>query len=561
MRELLRGGICASPQMVTSSVMHRYLRALLSCVSFVLASESPAQGATGLDLGGGMVANGEAERYLRVLQLLGDVPSYPTGIRPWTRRELRDLMPSKEHSWVARFTNTAGETRRAQLTILRPSLRASWNSNHPDVQNEGGVWFGRGMTVDGSLGVRFTAGILDVQLAPMAFWAQNQQFTLAPNGLTGSGALRDARFPGEVDAPQRFGTSAYARVDAGNSRIALESRIASVGFSTAPLAWGPARDEPLVVGPDGGGFAHVYMSSGKPWPIYIGHLHWKLLAGRLEQSAWSPEQTDNRSRFASATVVTFEPRGVEGMEVGMARFQHRTWYPGVTTIENALRPFTGILSDPSRFVNTGGENGYASVFLRWAPALAGFEVYGEYGREDYAGNTRWLLQKPDDIGSLLLGFQRVWRSSGSALRVVRAELVNAELSSNERGQRGFEIPIPPYLHGTTVRQGHTVNGLFLGSVSAYGGAGWRLATDQYSATGRRSIVVERRLLKDWLPVAPTSAGRSPEVQYGARYELLRFDRHGHDLAATAGFVYTFNENTVRHNDALNAQASVHWRGW
>ena len=185
-------------------------------------------------------------------------------------------------------------------------------------------------------------------------------------------------------------------------------------------------------------------------------------------------------------------------------------------------------------MNTGGENGYASVFVRWAAAPAGFEVYGEYGREDYAGNTRWLLQKPDDLGNLLLGFQKAWRLSANVVRVLRAELVNAELSSNERGQRGFETPQPPYLHSSPVAQGHTVNGLFLGSATAYGGAGWRLATDSYTAQGRRSVVVERRLLKDWLPVAPTAAGRAPEVQYGTRYEALRFGKKGRELSASAG---------------------------
>lgn len=541
--------------------MHRYARATFFCSLFLLAPDCLAQGASGLDLGGGVVANGEAERYLRALQLLGEVPLHPVGIRPWTRHEMRGLVPTKAHPWAARFTRGDSGKGRARLTVLQPSVGATWNSARPDVASNGGVWFGRGITVDGSAGVRFTMGVLDVQLAPTMFWAQNQEFALAPNGLTGDRALRDARFPGQIDAPQRFGTSGYGRFDAGNSRIAVETRIASVGFSTASLASGPARDEPLVVGPNGGGFAHVFVGSGEPWPIYIGYLHWKLLAGRLEQSAWSPEETGDRSRFASATVFTFEPRGTRGLELGLVRFQHRPWYPGVATLDNALRPFTGILSDPARYVNTGGENGYASLFFRWAAAPAGLEVYGEYGREDYAGNTRWLLQKPDDLGNLLLGFQRTWRPTVNIVRVLRAELVNAELSSNERGQRGFGAPIPPYTHGSPVAQGHTVNGLFLGSASAYGGTGWRLATDRYTTQGRRSVVVERRLLKDWLPTAPTTAGRSPEVQYGARYELVRFGAKGREIGAVAGLNYTLNRNTVSHSDALGLQASVRWRGW
>jgi hypothetical protein len=544
--------------MVTSGVNLRHARVTLLTLLLSVAPALWAQQATGLDLGGGIVANGEAERYLRVLQLLGEVPQHPVGIRPWTRHELRALTPTADHPWAARFAKPDSGQTRAQFTVLRPGARVTWNSTMPEGNDP--VWFGRGVTVDASAGVRFTWGPLDVQLAPTVAWAQNQAFALAPNGLTGEGALRDARFPGNIDAPQRFGTTAYSRVDAGNSRIALETRIVSIGFSTAPLAWGPARDEPLVVGPNGGGFAHVYVGTGEPLFIGVGRVHLKLLAGRLEQSQWSPVQSGDRSRFGAAVVGTFEPRGVRGLELGAVRFEHLIWRPGTATLRNALFPFTGVLSNQTNNLNSTANNGYASVFARWAVAPTGFEVYGEYGREDYAGNTRWLLLKPDDLGNLLLGVQRASRQPGGKLRVVRMELVNAELSSNERGQRGFATPIPPYTH-SSVYQGHTVNGRFLGSATAYGGAGWRVAIDTYTSQGRRSVVIERQLLKDWLPVAPSAAGSSPEVRYGARYEWLHFLAGSRELGGSAGLSYTLNRNTVSHDDVVNLQASLQWRGW
>lgn len=571
--------------MVTSGVTLRYARAtsmalvallvLVVSVAPVLgaqqgaaavaaataAPQTTALTATALDLGGALVANGEAERYLRVLQLLGVVPQHPVGIRPWTRHELRTLTPTAEHPWAARFARPDSGKWRARFILLRPGARVTWNSSAAEGNDP--IWFGRGATVDASAGVRFTLGPLDVQLAPTVSWAQNQGFDLAPNTMPGAGALRDARFPGNIDAPQRFGTVAFTRVDAGNSRVAVDTRFVSIGFSTEPLAWGPARDEPLVVGPNGGGFTHFFLGTGEPLPVGVGHVHLKMLAGRLEQSQWSPEQSGDRSRFGSGLVVTFVPRGVRGLEMGAVRFEHRTWSPGTATVRNALRPFTGILSDQTNSLNTGSENGYAAVFARWAVAPAGVEVYGEYGREDYAGNSRWLLLKPDDLGNLLLGVQRVMRRAGGGLRVVRVELVNGELSSNERGQRGFGAPMPPYLHSGGVLQGHTVNGRFLGSATAYGGAGWRVATDAYTPRGRRSVVVERALLRDWLPVAATAAGRSPEVRYTVRAEWLRFGARAQsrELGGTAGVSYTLNRNTVTRDDMVNVQVGVRWRGW
>ncbi|MDP1859249.1 MAG: capsule assembly Wzi family protein, partial [Gemmatimonadaceae bacterium] len=432
------------------------------------------------------------------------------------------------------------------------------NSTLPEVEQA--AWLGRGVTGIVTGGAQITTRWLSLQLAPTVSWSQNQSFELAPNGQTGDGALRNARFPGNIDAPQRFGASSFTRVNAGISHVAIETRPLSVGFSTAPMAWGPARDEPLVIGPNAGGFAHVYFASGEPWPVGIGHLQLKLVGGRLEQSDWSPMETGDRSRFLSAAVASFQPRGVNGLELGVVRIAARIWRPGTATMGNFLRPLTGILSDPENLQNAAEENGYASVFFRWALRPVGFEVYGEYGREDYAGNVRWLIQKPDDLGSLLLGAQRAIQPSVGRLHVYRFELINAELSSNERGQRGLASPHPPYIHGA-VSQGLTVGGQILGSATAYGGAGWRMARDEYTSAGRQSVVIERRLLRDWLPVAAGADGRAPEVRYGARFERLRFRDRNRELGGSVGLSYTLNRNTVPGQDALNLQLAVQWRGW
>ena len=536
--------------------MLRYARAIFVLGILCIAPVATAQDATGLDLGGGLVANGEAERYLRVLQLLGVVPRHPVAIRPWNRQEMKRLLPTGDHPWASRFSTPDNSASGSGLQILRASARVTWNSGMPG--NDGAVWFGRGVTLDASAGVRYTTGPFDLQFAPLAFVAQNQAFALAPNGNTGAGALGDARFPGNIDLPQRFGTSAYARVDLGNTRISIDTRAISVGFSSAPLAWGPARDEPLTLGPNGGGFPHLYAGSGEPWPIGIGTLHVKLIAGRLGQSAWSPVTSGDPSRFLSGVVATLEPRGVPGLELGFMRTAMLTWHDA--TWRSVFRPLSGVVSNPvDGNTNITAENQYASVFLRWALAPTGFEMYAEYGKDDFTGSLRAFALKPDDLGNLLLGVQRAFRSS-RGVRVYRVELVNAVLSANERGQRGLTKPIPPYYH-TEVLQGETVNGLLLGSETAYGGAGWRIASDAYTANGRCTWSLERRLIMDWLPVAPPPQGFAPEVRYTLGLDVLRFRGRLSEIGASVGLSYTFNQNTVQGQDAVGLQTSVRWRGF
>lgn len=539
--------------------MPRYARALLLLTVLWTPATVIAQEPRGTDLGGQLVANGEGERYLRVLQLLGQVPAHPVGIRPWTRHEVSRLAPTAAHPWEGRFAplDTPGGPA-ASLHVLRPGVAAVFNSTAAQGEGEGPVWLGRGLNAYGSFGVRVRYGPLDLQVAPVAFWSQNADFELAPNGRTGVEAVLEPRYPNNIDAPQRFGMGSYALLDPGHSRLSLDTRFVTTGFSTSPLAWGPARNEPLVLGPNAGGFPHVFLGTGQPVFIGIGRLHAKFITGRLEQSEWSPVTRGDQSRLAAATVLTFAPAGLAGFEIGAIRFEHRKWSPGVVSFETVVRPFTSIFNDNTAGINTGAENGYASIFARWAIAPAGMEVYAEYGREDYTGSFRTLVTKPDDLGNLLVGFQRAWGTRADRVRVLRGELVNAELSHHERGDRGFTRPIPPYYH-SGVRQGHTLNGQFLGSSMAYGGAGWNLALDRYARAGRTTWSLERRLVRDYLPFASSTTDRSPQVWYTAQFERLQQrDRIG-DVGVTAGLTLELNHNTVHAKDRVMLQAGASWR--
>src|ERR1019366_6686330 len=111
--------------------MLRYACAIFLLGILCIAPVAAAQDATGLDLGGGLVANGEAERYLRVLQLLGAVPQHPVAIRPWNRQEMKRLSPTGDHPWASRFSTPDNNTSRSRLQILRASARANWNTGMP----------------------------------------------------------------------------------------------------------------------------------------------------------------------------------------------------------------------------------------------------------------------------------------------------------------------------------------------------------------------------------------------------------------------------------------------
>lgn len=511
-----------------------------------------AQSAPRLDLGGTISVGGEAEQYLRALQISGAVPLYAWTVQEFTPAEDRRLAPRGVHPWSARFAVDSV----SHFAWLRPSVGATVNSAFPFQDAVGPTWMGRGVTGEVQAGVAAQFGRLRLQLAPVAFLSQNASFPLAPNGLTGVGQYADARFPWSIDHPQRFGDKAYGRVDLGTSTLALDLPGVALGLSNAPQRWGPARDYPLVLGPGAGGLPHAYLGTSKPLDLWLLTVHTRVIAGSLTQTAYSSASPDKSDRFASAFVVSVTPRGAPGLEIGATRFFDTN---ARASTDALLRVFSGIIPQHrSTTLNIADENQIVSSFFRWALPSGGFEVYGEWYREDYPGDLRRFIEKPDDLSDFTLGLQRVFRRSATSMRVFHAEFTNGELSPQERGQRGFGAPFPPYIHSEVV-QGHTQRGLVLGSETTYGGAGWRIGLDDYTEGGRRTIAIERALRGDFL------AGQSltdvhPDVLYGVRFELMRF-AGTRDYGITLVPAYDLNRNVQRGNDQFNLHASITVRGW
>lgn len=530
----------------------------IAAIALLLAHAGPllAQAASRIDLGGLLSPGGEAERYLRALQLAGVVPPYPLSIQQLTPREASRLAAVAPHPWQGRFAASSDSA--PHLRLLRPAARVVFNTTFPYQSGGGPTWSGRGVTGELQAGLLASWGRVSLQLAPIAFISQNASFPLAPNGLDKTGQYADARYPGNIDFPQRFGDKSYGRIDPGTSTLAIDAPGVALGVSTAPQRWGPGREYPLVLGPSAGGFPHAYIGTSAPVDLWLFRVHTRVIAGTLSQTSYALSAPNEQDRFAAALAATVTPRGIEGLELGGTRFFETHSSPGVGPL---TRVFSGIIPLRNRTnLNILEENQIVSAFFRWALPKGGFELYGEIYREDYPGDLRRLIEKPDDLSSFMLGFQRVISHSGTRMRVLHAELVNGELSPQERGQRGFAVPEPPYIHAEVV-QGHTQRGLILGSAEAYGGAGWRIGVDDFTDRGRRTIALERALHFDQLLTRPIAFGDThPDVLYGVRLELLRF-AGARDYGVTLVPALNLNRNLERGNDRFNLYASAAIHGW
>jgi len=521
-----------------------------------VAAQSPR-----FDIGAGISVNSEEERYLRTLQSLGLVRAYPWTIRGFLPSEGQSLLPadSVEHPWEGAF-DVARERRKGfRFGTVAPEVAVVFNSTYPYGSNDGAVWAGRGLTGVTRGGIYARWGPVHLRLAPEAFWAQNADFELVENGLEGAGAFLDPRYPYHIDLPQRFGGEHHSRLSLGSSELSVTLPGVTLGAGGSAKHWGPSESYPLLLGDEAGGFPHAFVRTTRPLNAFIGGLQAYVMVGYLGQSTWSTA-TGEPGRFTSGSAVVLTPAVFPGLEIGVERFVSGPWSGTANAMSKVLKPFGTGVSTGTADGNPGDENQLAGAFIRWVLPNAGLEVYAEAVREDFGRDMRHLLVEPDDLMARVLGLRRTWSMGPDKIRVLRGEVVSAEVHHSERGDRVLVYgaqPYPRYLHGV-VSQGHTVGGQLLSSTAAFSGSGWTVAVDSYGPTGRTTLEVTREKRLDWLPAGRMEAGLA-SVRYGLSLQSLRAWR-GSELLFAINPSVELNRNLVRGNTAWNLNIVLGMRG-
>ena len=497
--------------------------AALLLLSAVITHPTLGQEAAPLSNGGGraqVFAGGELENYLRYLQTLGEVGAYPWGVRAFSPGETGRLMPRDTlHPWADRYEFARRSRRGLSADWIAPTASVRFNSTFPFGYNDGPIWAGRGFTVAGQAGVALRWGVFSVTLAPMFYEAGNAAFPLQANGQTGRLAFADGVL---------WSRQSTARVDWGPL---------TAGGTTANQYWGPATEFPIILGNNAPGFPHVFFGTSRPANLWLLRLHFRFIWGRLSQSGFSPETEAGGLRYASGLDLNLTSRWLPGLEIGLTRFSHQPWPAGGLAHVDLLHILR--FQSAANSARLLADNQLASAYFRWVLPRSGFEVYGEYGRDDYNGDLRDLIEEPDHIGGYTIGLRKVMRKGGARLVAVRAELQNLQFSLLASG-RSWQ---PFYTHGGSVRQGHTQLGQVLGSVAGPGGAGSVVAVDSYSPSGRWTFSWTR-IMREQRGNTAQSGVPDPkglDVQHELAVERLAF-RGRYDLLAHVGLVYEFNRN-------------------
>jgi hypothetical protein len=543
--------------------IHRARNLAVICLSLVFAQKISAQShVTMLDF----TTGSEMEDYLRVMQIAGNVPLYPWSIRGFSRREITRLATADSIGpWKLRDRFKTGP-----LTVGPLRVGATFNTAYPYGHNDGPVWAGRGLTSVISGGFAAALGPVSLAIDPLAFRANNTAFDLLPNGFTGPLAFNQAMFTTEVDHPQRFGSKPYSRLDPGNSSLRFDSRFVTFGVSTANEWIGPATEYPFLLSNNAPGFPHIFLGTGEPLNIWIGRIHTRFMWGKLYQSDYSPVTgpkqfvfdtaagrliSGGTIRWTTSGEFVFLPRGLPGLETGVARFFH---VPNTTDMPNSafwrksLRVL--FLKNEQAHGDIGGfDNQLASIFFRWVFPHSGLELFGERGFEDQLYDSRDLILNLDHEREYMLGFQKILRTSSGAVDVLRGELINYQepTVARDRGEGGV------YVHGT-LSQGHTNRGQLLG---ASPGAGWAAASTlswtRYSSEARTTVTFRRIVTQQSgdFQVTGIVDPRSSDVIVATGLERMRLGRHA-DFGGKVEVMQDFNRNFQKDVPNLNLQLTA-----
>ncbi len=560
----------AIPGALISSIARNRLLISRAAIGLVVAAVPSVNSLAAQENVGGrdeVFAGSVFESYLRYLQTLGKADFYPLGIRGYSPSEV-DLMAAHDsvHPWANRYSFQRDTTSGPKIDVLRANLGFTFNTSFPYGGNDGVVWAGKGLTSALQMGVAMRWGPFSARLAPVAFRSENQTFDLADNGQVGLVRFNDGQFPFLIDHPQRFGNDPYTRIDLGESVARVDVLGLTAGISTQSQWWGPANDFPYILGNNSGGYPHVFFGTSKPADAKIVKLHGRLVYGMLDQSKYSPVTGPDyftsffqpgKRRFMAGLVGVMEIAGAPGLEVGGGRFFHAANDQSGITAHNLGLPLQNFFK--RRLRNEGQsnlgdntslkENQLASLFMRWAPPGSGFDVYGEFGREDFSADLRDLLLEPEHSASTNLGFRKAWMH-GNTLSAVRAEGFSYEASAGSRTRGEGQT----YIHGTLF-QGHTNRGQLLGAnVGAGSGSAQTVAYDRFASGGRMTAFFSRVTAREQFGIvagagASTTLKRAVDVTNSVGGEVNRFVGP-FDIGARLTLTSELNRNFLK--DASNA---------
>lgn len=394
-----------------------------------------------------------------------------------TKRTLYES-DSTETNWF-----TAGIDRSVKLKLYGPEWFNSYNTKAPYGQNDGALWQGKGYNTSLTLGARLEAFGFEATFKPQVSWSQNREFDYMP-GVYGS--EYSYFWKGNIDLVQRYGDSSFWTFDWGDTEIRYSWNNFTVGFGFQSPWLGPAFLNPMLGSNNAGTYpkfdiglrkTKVYMPY-TDW--YLGEIEGRAWLGYLTESDYFDNDSTNNHRQLTGFSVAYSPSIIPGFTIGANKICINNWKDKSIKYLNPLYSTNG-----SQTGDKIDEDQKMSLFTTWKFPQVGFEVYGEFGVDDYTGKG---FANPFHTAIYTVGakkelsfFRRFQKFN------IRPEIIfewsNFEMSQDFQLQWNY---MGYYSHGF-IAQGYTQNGQILGAGSGYFGTSQYIALRTYFSKGNITL--------------------------------------------------------------------------
>lgn len=521
------------------------------------------------------------EFYYRVLQLTGQADDHSSfTLRPFTA--VHEI--SGQHPWIAQWNSGIVDGYElplgAKVAFFEPVWFQSWNSTLPRGTNDGAIWQGKGYNMALSAGLQANWGPLHIRFQPQVGFAQNVDFDLG-----------NLRGPSEyappirrIDNIRRFGPDPYSWFDLGDSYAELRFAGVKAGISNARFWAGPAIHNPLFFSYNAPGFKHVHLGTYRPLNTSVGNFEFKYLFGALQKSDWLDNTTGDNLNAITSIQIAYSPSFARGLTIGFNRlFMDRypagfsdKWSQAKRVFEAVLRDNLPNEEDRSR---TSQSNQMASIYYRWVLPGDGFEVYGEFGRNDYNYSWRDFRLQPDHHRAYMLGLMKIFTLSGNRLLSVNIETtqLNANRTTLTRGGSAWRAgPLGQWYIHRLPNFGFTNQGQIVGAGIGQVSQAQVMDFNLFHQKGSYGIKFARISYHDILVDRYFSGIREVNEPDIERWEVRNIELMAgvngtfylaNDLELTAAIElsHIMNHNYVRYNDKFNARLELTVRkrlkGW
>ena len=388
----------------------------------------------------------------------------------------------------------------------------SINSETPFGQNDGALWQGKGYNLKLTTGFRFQASILELTLKPEFSFSQNKEFDTIGDVDNYSWCNKRSFINkeiygtdydilnyagGNIDLVQRFGDGHVKTFDWGDSEIRLTFKNFTLGFGTQKPWIGPAMLNPMLGSNNSGSYPKFDIGlrrtqlriPGLKW--YLGDIEGRLWTGTLYESDYFDDDSDNDKRMIHGLSVSYAPSFIPGLSIGANRIYMTSW-------KTSNFKFLGklfLINNDNGTDSGNDEDQKVSLYADWIFQKIGFEIYGEYGFDDFSQNKK---TEPFHTGIYTVGvkqyiplpinklFPKLKKDLDLHSQLI-IEINNFEMSQDYQ----LQFPYLGYYSHGAVSQGYTNRGQILGAGSGYFGNSQFIEYKVYYPKGSTSFHFHR----------------------------------------------------------------------